>query len=197
VCFVNSVGDDPLVGPDLPFQRAMKLTTVIVWTLPAMLVACRGRADAKNAGQPKSSAPTVSVSQPTSAEAASSSAKSTCPRTGQWAMCSIEKRLIQSGFVLVPVKERPVRRDGFSVLPSAYQLGRSRLEVFLYPNPAAAARDVAGLDTLTGSPRGSRGTWGASPTFVRSANLIAILLTDSQAKADRLSLALTAGAPQP
>jgi hypothetical protein len=105
--------------------------------------------------------------------------------------------LIQSGFVLVPIKQQPVKREGFSVLPSAYELGKSRLEVFLYPDPAAAARDIAGLDTLTASPRGSRGIWGASPTFVRSANLIAILLTDSPAKADRLSLALTAGPPQP
>jgi hypothetical protein len=109
----------------------------------------------------------------------------------------VEKRLIQSGFVLVPVKGTPTRRPGYSVLPAVYQLGESHLEVFLYPNATAAARDVAGLDTLTASPRGSPGDWGASPTFVRSVNLIAILLTGSPVKAERLSLALTAGAPQP
>lgn len=175
----------------------MKLTTIL-GLVAATVTACgRGSADARGANPPPGSKG-VSVSQPTLVgAAASSSAKTGCPRTGQWATCSIEKRLIQSGFVLVPVKERPVKHAGFSVLPSAYQLGKSRLEVFLYPDAASAAHDVAGLDTLTGSPRGSRGTWGASPTFVRSANLIAILLTSSPAQAERLSLALTAGAPQP
>ncbi|MFL5522674.1 MAG: hypothetical protein ACJ8AF_01055 [Gemmatimonadaceae bacterium] len=194
---MNSVGDDPPGGPDLPFKRAMKLTSTLGF-LAFSLAACgRGDRGAPDASRVASASAGIPVSQPRSAGAASSTAAGNCPRTGQWATCSIEKRLVQSGFVLVPVRERPVRRAGFSVVPSAYQLGKSRLEVFLYPNPAAAARDVAGLDTLTGSPRGSRGMWGASPTFVRSGNLIAILLTDSQAKADRLSLALTAGAPQP
>jgi hypothetical protein len=176
----------------------MKLTITIVLSSAALIACGRSRADSRNPSQAGSSNAAVSVSQPVpEGNTDSSSAKTDCPRTGQWATCSIEKRLIQSGFVLVPIKERPARRAGFSVLPSAYQLGKSRLEVFLYPTPEAATRDVAGLDTLTGSPRGSRGMWGASPTFVRSSNLIAILLTDSQEKADRLSLAITAGAPQP
>ncbi|HEY4671244.1 MAG TPA: hypothetical protein VIG78_04170 [Gemmatimonadaceae bacterium] len=176
----------------------MRLTTMMGLVLGALTACGRGSADARAPSPPASTSVGVSAIQPvTAGAAASSTTKIECPRTGQWATCSIEKRLIQAGFVLVPIKDRPVKRAGFSVLPSAYQLGKSRLEVFLYPNPAAAAHDVAGLDTLTGSPRGSRGMWGASPTFVRSANLIAILLTDSQAKADRLSLALTAGAPQP
>lgn len=174
----------------------MKLTIATVLASAALMACGRRGADARErpAGSPIAA---ISGTQAVPPDTASTNGKPACPRTGQWATCSIEKRLIQSGFVLVPVKERPAKRAGFSVLPSAYQLGKSRLEVFLYPSPAAAARDVAGLDTLTGSPRGSRGMWGASPTFVRSANLIAILLTDSQAKADRLTLALTAGAPQP
>lgn len=163
------------------------------------LVACgRGNADARvpNSAEPATGIPAVSSPASTVA-AASSSGKNACPRTGQWAKCSVEKRLVQSGFVLVPMKGNAPRRSGYSVPPSAYQLGRSHLEVFLYPSATAAARDVAGLDTLTASPRGSRGDWGASPTFVRSVNLIAVLQTDSPAQAERLSLALTAGAPQP
>jgi len=96
-----------------------------------------------------------------------------------------------------PVKGVASRRAGFSVLPSVYTLGRSRLEVFLYSSQQAAARDVSGLDTVTAAPRGSTGEWQIPPTFVRSANLIAVFLTQSPVQAERLTLALTAGAPQP
>jgi len=76
-------------------------------------------------------------------------------------------------------------------------LGHSRLEVFVYPDEAALAKDIAGIDTLTGSPRGRPSPWAMAPTFVRSANLAAIFLTDSPVKAERFTLAMTAGAPQP
>src|SRR6266576_240516 len=57
--------------------------------------------------------------------------KATCPRTGLWALCSVEKRLTQSGFVVKRATEPTPRRAGFSVSPAAYNLGRSRLEVFI------------------------------------------------------------------
>ena len=129
--------------------------------------------------------------------ASTSTPKSACPRTGQWALCSVEKRLKQSGFVLAPVKGQAPHRAGFSVVPALYTLGKSRLEVFLYPSPGAAARDATGLDTTSAAPRGQVNPWGMPPTFVRSANLIAIFLTDSPVQGERLTLALTAGAPQP
>ena len=127
----------------------------------------------------------------------SATPKPACPRTGLWALCSLEQRLMQSGFVVNHETEPAPRRAGFSVSPVAYKLGRSRLEVFLYADSAAARRDVAKLDTLTASPRGAGNVWGAPPTFVRSGNLLAVFLTDSPQQAERLSLALTAGAPQP
>jgi hypothetical protein len=128
---------------------------------------------------------------------ASSTAKSACPRTGLWAKCSLEKRLEQSGFVVHPVNGDSPRRAGFSVLPAVYNLGRSRLEVFLYSSQQSAARDASGLDTLTAAPRGSTPAWPMPPTFIRSANLIAIFLTGSPVQGERLTLALTAGPPQP
>jgi hypothetical protein len=58
------------------------------------------------------------------------------------------------------------------------------------------ARDWAKLDTLKAAPRGQAARWQMPPMLVRSANLAAVFLTDSPTDADRLSLALTAGAPQ-
>jgi hypothetical protein len=109
----------------------------------------------------------------------------------------VEKRLTQAGFVVNHATEPSPRRAGFSVSPAAYKLGRARLEVFLYPDSTAARRDVARLDTLTASPKGALNAWGMAPTFVRSGNLLAVFLTESPQQAERLSLALTAGAPQP
>jgi hypothetical protein len=137
------------------------------------------------------------ASTPAVAKTGTSSAEPACPRTGQWALCSVERRLIQSGFVIRRVDGAPPRRAGFSVLPTAYMLGRSRLEVFIYPTAAALAADVARIDTSTAAPRGAKNPWPFfSPTFVRSANLAAVFLTDNPTQAERLTLALTAGAPQ-
>ena len=127
----------------------------------------------------------------------SSPSPSPCPRTGKWALCSVEKRLQQAGFVVRPADGVALRRAGFSVVPTAYTLGHARLEVFVYPDESALARDIAGIDTLTASPRGRPSVWETAPTFVRSANLAAVFLTDSPVQAERLTLAITAGAPQP
>lgn len=120
-----------------------------------------------------------------------------CPRTGLWAECSIEKRLSQAGFVVQRVEVGAPRRAGFSVAPTIYNLGKSRLEVFLYPTESAANADVRKIDTLAAAPRGGAGNWPMPPTFVRSANLVAVFLTANPTQAERLTLAITAGAPQP
>jgi hypothetical protein len=91
------------------------------------------------------------------------------------------------------------RRSGFSVMPIPYILGRSRLDVFIYPNAGAVTSETSRLDTTLAGPRGVRNQWGVGvqPTFVRSANLIAVFLTDNPTQSERLSLALQAGPPQP
>ena len=129
--------------------------------------------------------------------ASAQTTSSPCPRTGRWALCSLEKRLGQSGFVVKRVGGGSPRRAGFSVAPTVYILGRARLEVFVYPDEAALAKDIASIDTLTASPRGEPNSWETTPTLVRSGNLAAVFLTDSPVQAERLMLAITAGAPQP
>ena len=89
------------------------------------------------------------------------------------------------------------RRAGFSVPPTIYNLGKARLEVFLYPSQSAANADVKKIDTASAAPKGDTGNWPMAPTFVRSANLVAVFLTANPTQAERLTLAITAGAPQP
>ena len=134
---------------------------------------------------------------PAGAAASGTPSKPACPRTGAWALCSVETRLGQSGFVVRRVSGDAPRRAGFSVPPAVYTLGRTRLEVFIYPNESALAADIAKIDTVIAAPRGGRNPWMMIPTFVHSANLAAVFLTDNPTQAERLTLALTAGAPQP
>jgi len=78
-----------------------------------------------------------------------------------------------------------------------YRVGSSRLEVFLYPDEASLARDLAGIDSASAAPARTVGSWETPPLLIRSANLAAVFLGQNQRQAERLSLALTAGAPQP
>ena len=123
---------------------------------------------------------------------------SDCPHDGKWALCSIERRLKQSGYVVKRVEQDTVRRAGFSVKPTVYTLGRSRVEIFLYKDSASVARDVAKLDTLSVGPVGKPSQWGdIPPALIRSANIAAVILSESAVQTERIMLALTAGPPQP
>ena len=165
----------------------------------AVLAACT-QSSSESAGTASSSATTpngVAAARPVAA-ATAAPATGGCPRTGKWALCSVENRLVQSGFVVRRLNGEAPHRAGFSVTPAVYTLGRSRLEVFIYPSESALASDVAKMDTVSAAPRGAKNPWPFfSPTFVHSANLAAVFLTDNATQAERLMLALTAGAPQP
>jgi hypothetical protein len=164
-----------------------------------LLFAC-GRSPKPSASNDSASLVTNEVSDsvpPASADSTPAAKRPTCPRTGRWALCSVEKRLEQAGFVPRKAVVPTPKMAGFSVTPTTYLLGSAKLEVFLYPDEKSLAGDWAGLDTLRASPRGTTTAFQVPPTLVRSANLAALFLSDSPAKSDRLALALTAGPPQP
>ena len=120
-----------------------------------------------------------------------------CPQDGRWRDCSVVKRLRDAG--LVPQKEdEPARHPFFSVPGTAYKVARGDLEVFVYPDEGTLARDLAALDTVRVAPKGETGPWHMPrPTFIHSANLIAVYQTLSETQAERVQLALGAGPPQP
>ena len=175
----------------------MRNFTRVLVVASAALSAC-SRSSSETAGTGSSSATTAAAVSASNPDVGASSTPTglACPRTGMWALCSVEKRLEQSGFVVRKASGGALRRAGFTVTPVIYMLGRSRLEVFIYPNESALAADVAKIDTITAAPRGAPNPWETTPTFVRSANLAAVFLTDNATQAERLTLALTAGAPQ-
>lgn len=118
-----------------------------------------------------------------------------CPATGRWAICSIEKRLKRSGFVPQRIDGDTTQRQGFSVKPVAYTLGHGRIELFIYDNEADLVKDMANLDSVSVSPRGKPASWPSEPKLVLSGNLAAVYLGQTPRQAERLELAITAGAP--
>lgn len=117
-----------------------------------------------------------------------------CPLTGAWRPCSVVDRLEHAG--LAPIVRDSVRHPFLSVAGAVYAVGRGELQLFLYPDSAARARDFATFDTVRVQPRGAAVSWRASASLVQSNNLAAILLSDNATQVERVRLALTAGLPE-
>lgn len=149
------------------------------------------------AAGPATVADTGSVSRVTSPSVGRTSVPDPCPANGLWATCSVEKRLRQSGFVARRVEGESPKRPGFGVRSIAYKMGSGRLELFLYSDERALAKDMAAIDTVIVAPPGTVPPWESPPILIRSANLAAVFLTSNARQVERLTLALTAGAPQP
>jgi hypothetical protein len=160
--------------------------------LCAVSLACSGEPDTRSADTPTSRAAPVSAVSTTTEP---SQRADDCPATGEWALCSVEKRLERSGFVATKLETESPSRAGFSVKPVAYRLGRGRLEVFIYDNAASMERDISRIDTLTVSPAGSTAEWPSTPTLIKNGNLAAVYMDQTARQAERLVMALTAGAP--
>ena len=162
--------------------------------LLALFIVCLacGKSD-----EPETAAKTspIAAATPVSSDSTRQAPQGKCPGTGYWALCSLETRLKRSGFVLTKLDGDTTARAGFSVAPTAYKLGRGRLEVFIYGDSGALAKDIAGLDTITVTPPGSQSMWPSPPTLVRSGNLAAVFMEQNPRQAERFVLAITAGAP--
>lgn len=174
----------------------IKPAAVLAWV--AIIAACNSssRSSAADTVATVPASPTLN-SAPTPATT-QTSASERCIHDGKWALCSIERRLKQSGFVVKKIDSVAVSRAGFSVKPIVYSLGQTRLEVFLYHDSAAMIKDIAKLDTIVVGPRGTLTQWGDTPpVLVRSANLAGVILSLNPRQIERAILSITAGPPQP
>lgn len=123
--------------------------------------------------------------------------RAACPHDGRWRACSVTERLDQAGLVPRADTAPALRVPFLSGRDTVLRLGRGALHAFIYDDTARLARDVAALDTVRVAPRGGAFAWGdAPPTLVRSANLVAVLLTPNERQIERVQLALQAGPPQ-
>ena len=122
---------------------------------------------------------------------------SLCPRDGLWRACHLEDRINKAGMM---IKVLDTVRVGHVNMPGIrYKIGKNaKLVAYFFPDSLAGAEATASLDQLRLTPpRDSIGQWPTAPfEAIRSANMIAVLFEVNATQAERVRLALTAGAPQ-
>ncbi|MBA3673056.1 MAG: hypothetical protein H0W68_13690, partial [Gemmatimonadaceae bacterium] len=81
--------------------------------------------------------------------------------------------------------------------PVVYLVGNSGLAVYLFPDSLARARAAAALDHARFIPQSQPLGMTNETTAIQNDNLLALLFSRSEHQRERVSDALTAGAPQP
>lgn len=122
-----------------------------------------------------------------------------CPnKTGRWDECNVRQRLERAGLAPQPITGE-IRQPLFGVPGMGYRVGHAELQVYLYADASALAKDLARIDTVRvqGPDTTARVTWSATPTLITSNNMAAVLLSDQGTQIERVRLALTAGLPAP
>jgi hypothetical protein len=121
-----------------------------------------------------------------------------CPATGLWAECSVLYRLERAGLAPHVDSTGTVEEKALTGRPLLIKFGTaSRLEVFIYPDSAARIADAQKLDRSALVGATDQQTIRRERTLVENANLIGLLSSINDRLRERVSDALTAGAPQP
>jgi hypothetical protein len=123
---------------------------------------------------------------------------SACPRDGLWRACHLEDRINKAGMGIKVLDTITV--PYFEATGTRYRIGKTaKLVTFYFADSLAGATATGTLDKLRLTPPGDTiGKWPTAPfEAIRTANMIAVLFEVNAAQAERVRLALTAGAPQP
>lgn len=177
-----------------PFVATRRLAApLLALGISVIAGACIGSSSDKRSSDSATSAASLSA-----AVASSTTTDSGCRKEGDWAVCSVEDRLMRAG-VVVARQPDSVTHAFLSVKGVVYQVGSKdhQMQLFLYPTTAARRRDTDALDSASASPKGSRMSWPTPPTLVMSNNMAVIILSPNDRTVERLALALGAGLPQP
>jgi len=163
----------------------------------ALAVSACTKADSPAADSARSAgSPSGALGQSTGAGAATQETRAQpCPKTGHWRDCHVRERLIRSG--LAPHDTTREALPALGPAPIVYRLGKGGLAVYIFADSTARTRAAASLDTVkyVRAPRGP--TMLSQATVIENDNLIGLLFSKNEQQIERVSDALTAGAPQP
>ena len=93
----------------------------------------------------------------------------------QWTLTNLEQALRKNG--LNPIRGGSVRQPFLGGEGVLYQMGPADLQVYLYADAGAVARDTDPLDTTRVAPPTMQISWRMPPTLIVDNNMAAILLT--------------------
>jgi hypothetical protein len=115
-----------------------------------------------------------------------------------WAECSIVYRLDRAGLAPHVDSSATPSEKALTGAPIVIKLGRTAtLEVFLYPDSTARVADGRNLDRTSLVNGTAEQTIKRERTLIETSNLIGLLTSINAHQRERVSDALTAGAPQP
>lgn len=158
------------------------------------MAACGGR-EKGGGGDTVPASPVSTVG--TSAAAAPSAQLPLCPATGLWAECAIVYRLERAGLAPRVDSSAPVTEERLTVAGRKILIGRSELEVYLYPDVASREREQRAMDMSNYVVYPAAVPMKPVPTLVYSANAIVILHSRNDHQRERVSDLIGAGPPQP
>ena len=122
-------------------------------------------------------------------------AHSPCPADGWWKECSLTDRLIRAGMGVrldsAPAKDSAIAKPGL-----LYRIGKSTLQVYLFADSAERKAAVAKLDTSGFIGYEDTQVYPPKTSMLQSANLLALLVSQSGQQRQRVGDAITAGPPQ-
>jgi hypothetical protein len=129
------------------------------------------------------------------AQRAQDVAHSPCPADGWWKECSVTARLLAAGMG-VHLDSVPARDSAIATPGILYHIGRGTLKVFLFADSAARKAAVAKLDTTGFIGYEATQVYPPRTSLLQSANLLALLVSQSESQRQRIGDAVTAGPPQ-
>ncbi len=130
------------------------------------------------------------------AERAQQVASSPCPADGWWKECSLTARLLAAGMG-VRLDSAPARDSAIAKPGLLYHIGRSTLQAFLFADSAERKAAAAKLDTSGFIDYMATQVYPPKTSMLQSANLLALLVSQSETQRQRVGDAITAGPPQP
>lgn len=107
---------------------------------------------------------------------------------GGWDLPALQSELRSQGFDAVAMGE--VRHPFMSVTGTRFRVDSAELQLFIYPDSLARARDTGALDTLRVAPHDREMEWPAPPVLVTSGNVAIIVLAPDPQLRERLRTAL-------
>jgi len=147
-----------------------------------------------NSGAEKAKAVAAARSAIEASAEQAASATATAVTTGLWDEPHVVERLVRAGLApqaLASEKGTP----NFRVPGIVYQLGSSRLTVYIYPDSVARRAVTSVLDTTALGPKPVQGEPIVLHQMISQNNLAAVLIGGSERQQERVSLALSAGLP--
>jgi hypothetical protein len=130
------------------------------------------------------------------AQRAQDVAHSPCASDGSWKECNLTQRLLAAGMGVrldsAPAKDSAIAKPGL-----LYHIGRATLQVYLFADSAERKAAVAKLDTTGFIGYEATQVYPPKTSMLQSANLLALLVSQSETQRQRIGDAITAGPPQP